>query len=223
LHFAGDGPGHQEEIITMTGQVREAKVEAGECEHAAVENVEAFAELLAGLRTGNPAVVDGLCLRYSPFIRAAVRRQMHPRLRTRFDSLDLVQDVWASFLAIPNERYTFDTPQALLAFLTRMASHRVVEVFRQRFGTQKNDITRELETTDNDVPNQLSSTDPTPSQWAIAAEEWDRIIGRFPEGHRMILEWLRAGHTNEDIACLAKVSLSTVNRIVRRLKDITGL
>jgi DNA-directed RNA polymerase specialized sigma24 family protein len=207
----------------MTGQVQEAKAEDGVIERSFMEDVDAFAELVARLRTGDPAGVDGLCRKYSPFIRAAVRRQLHPRLRTRFDSLDFVQDVWASFFAIPNERYTFDTPQALVAFLTRIASHRVVEVFRQRFGTQKNNITRELETTDNDVPDQLWSTAPTPSQWAIAAEEWVRITGRFPEGHRMILEWLRAGHSNEDVASLANVSLSTVNRIVRRLKDLTKL
>jgi RNA polymerase sigma-70 factor (ECF subfamily) len=144
-------------------------------------------------------------------------------MRARFDSIDFVQDVWTSFLAIPKERYTFDTHQALLAFLTRMASYRVVDVFRQRFGTQKNTITRELESSDNAAPDQLSSAASTPSQWAIAAEEWERLTGRFPEGHRVILEWLRIGHNNEDVASLANVSLSTVNRIVRRLKDLTKL
>lgn len=210
----------------MTDQIREEKdkkEEVGTIQSEAANNEAAFAELLAGLRSGDPAVVDGLCRQYSPFIRAAVRRQLHPRLRTRFDSVDFVQDVWASFLALPNERYTFDTPQALLAFLTRMASFRVVEVFRQRFSTQKNNITRELETTENDASDQFRSAAPTPSQWAIATEEWERITGRFPEGHRKILEWLRSGHTNEDVSHLANVSLSTVNRIVRRLKDFTKL
>src|SRR3954469_20772538 len=98
---------------------------------------------MARLRAGDPGALDALYREYGPFVRAAVRRQLHPRLRTRFDSLDFVQDVWASFLAIPADRYAFDNPQALLAFLTRMAHHRVIEVFRQRFETQKNDITRE--------------------------------------------------------------------------------
>ncbi len=187
------------------------------------KNAQAFAELVKGLRTGDPTAYDGICRQYSPFIRAAVRRQLHHRLRTRFDSVDFVQDVWVSFLAIPGNRHTYDTPQALLAFLNQMAYHRVTEVFRQRFSTQKDNITRELEMADDNSSHQPLSTAPTPSQCAIAAEEWLRLTSRFPAGHRMILECLRKGHTQEDIAHLANVSLSTVNRIVRRLKDLTGL
>jgi RNA polymerase sigma-70 factor (ECF subfamily) len=189
----------------------------------AVEQTATFEELVAGLRSGDPAAVEALCREYGPFIRAAVRRQLHPLLRTRFDSLDFVQDVWASFLAIPSDRYMFDNPGALVAYLTRMAEFRVVEVFRQRFETQKNDIARELPADDQVGGDRLPGSGATPSQWAIAGEEWERITGRFPPGHRMILEWLRDGHTNEDVARLANVSLSTVNRIVRRLKDLAGV
>jgi RNA polymerase sigma-70 factor (ECF subfamily) len=188
-----------------------------------VEEAAKFSELIAGVRAGDPASVEALCRQYAPFIRAAVRRQLHPRLRTRFDSLDFVQDVWTSFLAIPAERYTFDSPQALLAFLSKMAYNRVVEVFRQRFGTQQHDITREQTMTSAEGNDQIPSAQATPSQWAIAGEQWERLQRRLPESHRIILEWLRDGHSHEDIARLANVSLSTVNRIVRRLKDLTGV
>jgi len=186
-----------------------------------VEQASEFARLVSGLRAGDPACAEALCRRFAPYIRAAVRRQLHPRLRTRMDSLDLVQDVWASFLAIPTERYAFETETALVAFLTRLAQNRAVEVFRQRFETQKDDITREI--AGGDDHNRYASSGPTPSQWAIAGEEWERLVNRFPAGHRAILELLREGHTNEDVARLASVSLSTVNRIVRRLRDLSGL
>ena len=141
-----------------------------------MEDGAAFAELVGGLRSGDPASVEALCRRYAPYIRAAVRRQLHPRLRTRFDSLDFVQDVWASFLAIPAERYAFDTPQALHAFLVQMASNRVIEVFRQRFQTQKNDIAREVAANDDSGRDKLASRHPTPSQCAIAVEAWDHPL-----------------------------------------------
>lgn len=188
-----------------------------------MDETEEFARLIAGLRAGDPGCAEALCRRYAPFIQAAVRRQLHPRLRPRFDSLDFVQDVWASFLAIPADRYTFDTPQALHGFLTQMAYFRVVEVFRRRFGTDADAIVRELTVAEAVDRHQLQSPAPTPSQWAIAGEEWERILGRFPAGHRVILERLREGFTHEDIARMTDVSLSTVNRIVRRLKDLTGL
>jgi RNA polymerase sigma-70 factor (ECF subfamily) len=188
-----------------------------------VDESAAFENLIAGLRTGDPVAVEALCRRYGPFIRAAVRRQLHPRLRNRFDSLDFVQDVWASFLAIPADRYVFTNPESLVAFLTRMAQYRVVEVFRQRFDTQKDDVSREVPADEAGGGDRLPGRHATPSQLAIAGEEWERIAGRFPAGYRVILEWLRDGHTNEDVARLANVSLSTVNRIVRRLKDLTGV
>jgi RNA polymerase sigma-70 factor (ECF subfamily) len=161
---------------------------------------------------------------YGPFIRAAVRRQLHPRLRTRFDSIDFVQDVWVSFLAVPADRYTFETPQALLGFLSQVAYNKVVEVFRRRFRTEKDDIAREEAADESSgVQERLLCPTGSPSQWAIAGEEWERLLSRFPAGHRTIVERLREGHTNEEVARIANVSLSTVNRIVRRLKDLTGL
>jgi len=189
----------------------------------AVNELQEFRGLLAGLREGDPTAATELCRRYEPFIRAAVRRQLHHRLRTLFDSLDFVQDVWASFLAAPPDRYTFDSPQALLGFLRRVAHNKVVEVFRRRFETQKADATREVSVGDPADGGDPPSPSPTPSQWVIAEERWEQLLGHFAVGHRVILERLREGHNNEDIARMANVSLSTVNRVVRRLKDLTRL
>jgi DNA-directed RNA polymerase specialized sigma24 family protein len=188
-----------------------------------VDELQEFRELLAGLRKGDPTAATELCRRYEPFIRAAVRRQLHYRLRALFDSLDFVQDVWASFLATPPDRYAFDSPQALLGFLKRVAHNKVVEVFRHRFETQKDDVTREVAAGDLPGGKEFPSPSPTPSQWVIAEERWEQLLGHFAVGHRVILERLREGHNNEDIARMANVSLSTVNRVVRRLRDLTRL
>src|SRR5215468_8396254 len=132
----------------------------------AVDETAEFARLLEGLRAGDPVSAEELCRRYAPFIQAAVRRRLHPRLRTRFDSLDFVQDVWASFLGVPSSRHVFDSPEALLAFFNRVAYNKVVEVFRQRFGTQRDDITREQPVDDPDEGRDLlRSPAATPSQW----------------------------------------------------------
>jgi RNA polymerase sigma-70 factor (ECF subfamily) len=186
-----------------------------------MDDAAEFGRLVAGLRTGDPAAADELYRRYGGFIRAAVRRRLDNRLRTRFDSLDFVQDVWVALLAAPADRYTFDSPQALLGFLNRVAYRKVVDVFRQRFETQKADVTREQ--ADGGELNPLRSPGPTPSQWAIAGEEWDRLLNRFPPGHRAVLERLREGHSNEEVARLTNLNLTTVNRVIRRLKDLTGM
>jgi RNA polymerase sigma-70 factor (ECF subfamily) len=186
---------------------------------------EHFRQLLAGARGGDSAAAAELSREFGPYIRAAVRRRLHPRLRGRFDSLDFVQDVWASFLGIPPDRYSFDTPQGLVGLLTQIANNKMVEVFRHHFHTQKNDITREhsIPEGEDGAPEPIPSGGATPSQWAIAGEAWDRLLARFPEGHRAILALLRDGHSYEEIAQNTGVSLSTVNRVIRRLKDLTGL
>ena len=182
-----------------------------------------FKQLVARLRAGDPAAIDTICRRYEVFLRVAVRRQLHPRLRARFDSIDVVQDVWLSFLAIPPDRLNFDTEQGLLGYLGQVAYHRVVDIFRQRFQTDKDDATREVESNAiTPSPEWIVAQTPTPSVCVAANETWDKLLSQFPEGHRIILRQLRDGHDHQDIARQANVSLSTVNRVVRRLKELTG-
>ncbi|MCE9567848.1 MAG: sigma-70 family RNA polymerase sigma factor [Planctomycetes bacterium] len=190
-----------------------------------MDESQQFPRLMEGLRAGELWAAEELCRVYGPFLRAAVRRQLHPELRARFDSLDFVQDLWVSFLAIPRDRYSFESPNTLRQFLTQIVLNKVVDVYRQRFGSQKHDLNRELpleEKTEGASGLEPASSDPTPSQLAVAAEEWERILNRFPSGHRAVLIRLREGHGYEDIARMTGISQSTIKRIVRRLKEVSG-
>ena len=157
-------------------------------------------------------------------VRVAVRRRLHDRLRPHYDSLDFVQEVWASFLALDPGRYRFADPDALVGFLCRVARNKVVEVFRKRFATTKHDITREVPypPEGEDSRNGVPGPGPTPSQAAMAGERWADLVRRLPEGHRVVLERLREGHTHEEVAALLSINVRTVERIVRRLKDLCG-
>ena len=179
-----------------------------------------FARLMAGLRTGDPAAVAEVARRYGRLIRATVRRNLHPRLRTRLDSIDVVQDVWASVLRADRGRLDFENPAALIGYLRQMAYHRTVEVYRERFETLKNDITRE---TPGEADGRAVVCPDTPSMCVSAGEQYERLLNKLPPGHQVILHGLRQGHDNEDIARMAKVSLSTVNRVVKRLKEMAGV
>jgi RNA polymerase sigma-70 factor (ECF subfamily) len=180
-------------------------------------------QLLAAVRSGDEAASAEFYRRFGPFVRAAVRRRLHAGLRPQFDSLDFVQDVWASFLALPADRYAFSSSQALLGFLVRVAQNKVVEVFRKRFGTQKHNGETGFPLSNRDEQSGPASADPTPSQLVIAGEQWEYLLSQVPPSHRAIVERLREGHDNRDIARMTNVSLSTVNRVVRRLKDLAGL
>lgn len=188
-------------------------------------DTDAFQHLLGRVQAGEPAALNELLSEYGGFVRAAVRRKLHQRLRSQYDSLDFVQDIWASLLMLPPERYRFETPEALVAFLGRVANNKVTDVFRKRFNTKKHAITREESLADAVETNEMDveGSESTPSMVAMAAEQWEALLAELPPGHRPILEKLRDGYEYEQIAQEAGVSLSTVNRVVRRLKRLSGL
>jgi RNA polymerase sigma-70 factor (ECF subfamily) len=183
-----------------------------------------FQGLMQRLRAGDTEAYTRLLDSYGDAIRLAVRRRLHDRLRQQYDSLDFVQDVWTSFLTLPLERYTFDSPAALIAFLVRVAQLKVTERTQERFTTQRRDITRELPMEllregGNEIPDRR----PTPSQFAVAEERLENLSRRLPEGHRAVLERLREGYTHEEIAAALGISVRSVDRVVRRLKDLSGM
>jgi DNA-directed RNA polymerase specialized sigma24 family protein len=129
--------------------------------------------------------------------------------------------VWKSFLAGSHDRLAFNSPQALAAFLARVAHHKVLDVYRANFETEKRDIRREWPIGGGESGGpQLAGRDPTPSQSAIASERWAMLLNKFPPGHRPVLERLRDGYTLQEVARAAGVSMSTVARIARRMKEL---
>lgn len=185
----------------------------------------ALCELLVRLRDGERSAAEELCRRYQPVVRAAVRRRLDSRLRPQFDSLDFTQDVWASFLSLPPERLTFDSPQALVGFLGQMAHHKLATAFQRHVESRKAGNARQvpLEASEGGDDAGWPSRSASPSECAIAAERWERLLSRVSAGHRAILERLREGYTHDEIAQKVGVSPSTIKRIVKRLKEVAGL
>lgn len=183
-----------------------------------------FEALMRRLRHGDAAAYDDLYVRYGSAIRRAVRQHLHSRLRPQFDSFDFVQDVWASFVALPVDQYTFADTDSLGRFLTRVARNKVIEVYRRRFRTRGYDIRREQVVAPTPAVPEPAVIDrgPSPSQVAMAGERWEVMSRMLPDGHRAILERLSEGHTHEDVAEQLGVSVRTVERVVRRLKDLCG-
>lgn len=186
-----------------------------------MDETQELRELLARLQDGDRSVAGELYRRYQPFVRAAVRRHLDSRLRPQFDSLDFTQDVWASFLVLPPERLTFDSPQALVGFLGQMARHKLATAFRRHVESQKAGNAREipveaLEGDDAGLPTWPAS----PIECAIAAERWERLLSRARPGEWAVLEWLREGYTYDEIARMVGISTSTLKRIMKRLKEV---
>jgi RNA polymerase sigma factor (sigma-70 family) len=189
-----------------------------------VDQAAVFAQLMARFEAGDPAAADELYRRCRRYLRIVVRRQLPRPLRTRMDSLDLVHDVWTSVLAAPREGHRFDSPADWQQYLAHTAQFKLIDIIRRRFGAEKTPR-RDVETAHDTMPDdqQVISPVATPSQWVMADEELERLLASVPAGHRAIVLRLRDGYNIDDIARLTNVSTSTVNRVVRRLKDLAGV
>jgi RNA polymerase sigma-70 factor (ECF subfamily) len=171
------------------------------------------------VRAGDPRAAQEVFDRYSEPIRRVVRRYLHQRLRTQYDSIDILQTVWASFFQVPPEQYTFATPEDLIGFLSQMAHNKAVDVFRRRLQTDKNNLNRQVSFDEPaaDLDRTLPVRQPTPSQLAIAEEHWERIIKGQPPRVRQVLEMLRMGHTQREAADRFGLHPKTIKRLLEKL------
>lgn len=176
-----------------------------------------FAALFARAKAGCPEAVSALFTRYAPHVREVARRRLALRLRTRLDSVDCTQDVWLSFLKASVERLDFPNERAFLGYLSRIAVNKIGEEHRRR-AAMKNDFLREQPLVGDTEP---PAQQPTPSQVAVAGEQWDGMIGGLPGAHREILEMLRDGYTHAEIGRRLGVHKKTVQRLLQRLKGRT--
>ncbi len=177
-----------------------------------------FAALMQSVRAGSEEAARQLVERFGPRILRVVRRRLNPKLRSKFDSLDFQQDVWASFFADSSDK-TFDRPEALAAFLATMARNKVLMAVRQRCQIQKYNVDREhsLDGSAAYEARGVAGPDPTPSQLAVAQEKWDQLLKGRPRRYQRILIMLRQGHTQVQISQQLGIDERSVRRIIQKL------
>lgn len=180
---------------------------------------EEFRELMARVRAGSAEAMQTLFQRYARHLLRAIRRKLHQPLRSRFDSHDFIQDVWASFYTGDLQRLHFDTPEALGAFLGELARNKVIGAYRGHVQALKRQQTRERSLDDARAidPSSLPGPQATPSQTVMAEEQWDRLIEQQPPRYRAMLHLLRLGHTHREIADRLNTTTKTVQRLLRRI------
>lgn len=180
-----------------------------------------FEQLMERVRTGDPDAGREIFERYGKAIQRVVRYRLNRRLRSQFDSLDFTQDAWASFFHIPAENYNFRTPEELVAFLTRIVRHKIIDAYRKRCRRSKN--TRpQLRRFQNDVDKQ-PARQPTPSQFVIADEEWSRLLQNKPPKIQQALAMLRDGHSQREIAQNLGLNVRRIHRLLTSMKKIRSL
>jgi len=185
---------------------------------------EDFTGLMARAKAGDPAAIRDFLSRFEPEVRMMVRARLPKKLRTQFDSLDFVQAVWQSFFVEPApDAPNFDKVEHLRGFLAGVVRNKVFEQHRRLTKTEKYDVSREerlyVRRGDRDVPREVVSPDPSPSQEAQETDCMTQLTAGRSQREVDVISLRRLGLTFDEIAIRTGVNERTVRRIINSARS----
>jgi RNA polymerase sigma-70 factor (ECF subfamily) len=170
--------------------------------------------LLEKLGHGDDQAAQQIFIAYEPYLRLVVRRMLPDQLRPKFDSVDVVQSVWADVLhGFRTAGWRFSTAAQLKAFLVKAARHRFIDRYRQ----QRNALERQRQLGENNLAELATATDDHPSAVVQADELWQQMLDLCPPAHRQLLHLKRQGCSLAEIADQTGLHESSVRRILYEL------
>ncbi len=180
-----------------------------------------FDTLMGRVRQGDEAAAWDLVELYGPHVIRVIRRHLAHEIRSKFDSDDFAQAVWASFFAAPDRYGDMEHPNQLVGLLVTMARNKVIDEVRRRMKTQKYAVQRERRYAGRSSQEDLlRARDGTPSQMAVARERWLAMLNSQPEVHRRVVRLKLMGRTHRSIAQTLQISERTVQRVIERLSHV---
>jgi RNA polymerase sigma-70 factor (ECF subfamily) len=179
-------------------------------------------QLLARWQKGDQAAATELFQRYASRLVALARSQLSARLSHRVDPEDVVQSVYRSFFADSREgRYQLERGGDLWQLLVTMTLHKLTNQ-ANRLGTQKRSVSRERQFGSEDsllgIGAPRLAGQPSPAEAAALADQLEQLLRGLEPPQRRIVELRLQGYNLDEIASEVPCSLSTVRRVLDRIK-----
>lgn len=172
---------------------------------------ESLDDLLLQLNAGDEAAAERAFRVYEPYLRMVVRRRLSSPLRAKFDSMDIVQSVWADALeGFRCARWNFRSAAQLRAFLVTMTRNRFIDRMRQHRGA----LEREQRAACDDVEALPAAQATRVSEEFYAAELWQQMLELCPPAHHELLRLRRQGVPLKEIAAQTGLHEGSVRRIL---------
>lgn len=151
---------------------------------------------------------------YEPYLRMVVRQRLTPRLRAKFDSVDIVQSVWVDVLDhVRDGAGRFEGPTQLKNFLVRATLNRFID----RIRSHRRAVENERPMASDEVGQVADARGATASQVEQANDLWRRMLDLCPPAHRELLRMKRQGLPNSEIAARTGLNPGSVRRILAQL------
>ena len=174
-------------------------------------SAEDLEQLIERLNAGDAAAAERAFLAHEPYLRMAVRRQLNGPLRSKLDSMDVVQSVWVDLLCqFRAGGWRFTDRSHLRAFLLRVVRNRLIDRRRQHRRAT------EHEQALGDVPSDElpRAREPRPSETAQKNELWQQLWELCPPAHRKILMLKREGLPLAEISRRTGLHEGSIRRIL---------
>jgi RNA polymerase sigma-70 factor (ECF subfamily) len=172
---------------------------------------ESLDTLLEKLQNGEDAAAERVFRDFEPYLRSLVRGRLTPPLRSKFDSMDVVQCVWGDVVqGFRAGRWEFKDRDQLRAFLARVTYRHFINQCRRHTAALK----REEPLRTDDALEGHASVQPRPSEVAQADELWEKMGKLCPLAYREVLELRRQGLSAAEIAGRVGLHEGSVRRIL---------
>jgi RNA polymerase sigma-70 factor (ECF subfamily) len=170
--------------------------------------------LLEKLCNGDHVAAERVFLEFEPYLRMVVRKKLSGRVRAKFDSMDIVQSVWADVVRGFREAgWRFADEAHLRAFLVKLTRHRFID----RIRSHRAAVARERPLAELVHEEEPLSRMPSPSEHAQAAELGQRMLSLCQPAHREIVQLRMRGMPVSEIAHRTGLHVGSVHRIFHDL------
>lgn len=167
--------------------------------------------LLEKLNAGDADAAEQLFVAYEPYLRMVVRRRLSASLRAKFDSMDIVQSVWANMLdGLRQARWSFRDRDQLRAFLVKLTRHRFIDRLRQH----RRALAMEVAMPPQDIESLPATREGRVSEAFYADELWRQMLDVCPPAHYDVLHLKRQGASIVEIAKRTGLHEGSVRRIL---------
>jgi RNA polymerase sigma-70 factor (ECF subfamily) len=174
--------------------------------------------LLQQIRAGDRQAFEQLFARHQVYLHRLVELRLDPRLRSRLDPSDIVQETHLEAL---KRLHTYLEAPALpfRLWLRQIAVDRALKARRQHLGTARRALSREVPLPERSslvLARQLLTSGSTPSQQLNHQELARRLrhaVTQLPEADRTIVVMRHfEGLSNQEAACLLGIDPATASK-----------
>jgi RNA polymerase sigma-70 factor (ECF subfamily) len=162
------------------------------------------------LNEGDLSAAEEIFRIYEPYLRMVVRRRLSQELRTKFDSVDIVQSAWADLWnGFRQARWKFADPVRLRGFLVKATLNRLIDHVRQH----RQAMAHEQGTKAGNI-ELLAIASGRPSETVHMHELWDQLLNACPAEHHELLRLKQQGLSSAEIAQRVGLHESSVRRVI---------